>query len=310
MLGRWKEIVVLWFQGKRFEDHALEISALGELEQFQKIVTMTAEELWRAVNPGRKNLPRHFEKRTQLYLRGSIKEGESTGLSLQARAEPRSKYLTKDLFDKEFEDVKNAVEAIQKIYESQEREEPLPVSLPQELLEEYTKFGQSLLDDEAIELAPVWLPRKPAHVTRKTSERLARFIEQKHEDQVDVSGEVKEADVRQNRFQLWLDEKTCVTVKFSPEQEDQVTEALHKHRFVRVQVKGRGKRLPQGKLESVEEVSELNLQAVAFIHTLFIQLEPVFERCTCLWKYFHIGISQDCPYHFYSYVPKMIPMSR
>lgn len=266
MLGRWKEIVVLWFQGKRFEDHALEISALGELEQFQKIVTETAEELWRAVNPGRKNLPRHFEKRTQLYLRGSIKEGESTGLSLQARAEPRSKDLTKDLFDKEFEEVENAVNAVLEIYKTQENDEPLPYNLSQVTLQDYQKFGQTLRKDESIKLSKTSV-LKPQYVevTHRTRKRLARFIEQKHEDQVDVSGEVKEADVRQNRFQLWLDEKTCVTVKFSPEQEDQVTEALHKHRFVRVQVKGRGKRLPQGKLESVEEVSELNLQAVGEI---------------------------------------------
>jgi len=64
-----------------------------------------------------------LEKRTQLYLRGSIKEGESTGLSLQARAEPRSKYLTKDLFDKEFEEIENAVNAVLEIYKTQENDE-------------------------------------------------------------------------------------------------------------------------------------------------------------------------------------------
>ncbi|TET24031.1 MAG: hypothetical protein E3J71_00290 [Candidatus Stahlbacteria bacterium] len=268
MLGRWKEIVVLWFQGKRFEDHALEISALGELEQFQKIVTMTAEELWRAVNPGRKNLPRHFEKRTQLYLRGSIKEGESTGLSLQARAEPRSKDLTKDLFDKEFEEVENAVNAVLEIYKTQENDEPLPYNLSQVTLQDYQKFGQTLRKDESIKLSKTSV-LKPQYVevTHRTRKRLSRFIEEKHEDQVDVKGEVLAANVREGylQFQLWLDEKTPVTVKFSPEQEDQVTEALKNHRSVRLRVKGRGEFSPLGKLENIEGVTELNLQAAGEI---------------------------------------------
>ena len=266
MLGRWKEIVVLWFQGKRFQDPAVEISALGELSQFQKLVSKTAEELWRAANPTRKNLPRHFEDRTRLYLRGEIREGRSAGLCLEVPVKPRAKNLTPDLFEKELEEVKNAVEFIKQVYESQERKEPLPVSLSQELLGEYTKFGQSLLEDEAIELAPAWTPKKqPAKVTHRIRERLARFIEERYEDYVDITGEVKEASVRQYHFELCPDDKTWIKVNFTPEQEEQVTEALHRHRTIRVQVKGRGKRTPQGKLEVVEEVSKLNLQAVGEI---------------------------------------------
>jgi hypothetical protein len=260
----WKEIVRLKFKGRRFEDHALEISALGELKQFQEIVTETAKELWRTANPTSKYLPHHFEDRTRLYLRSPIQEGSAEVL-LEACVTPRKKVSTPDLFEKEFEDIKKAVEFAQQVYESQERDEPLPSDLSQELLQEYTKFGQGLAKDETIELTPAWVRREPVHVTFKTSARLARFLEEKHEDYVDVSGEVKEADVRQNRFQLWLDEKTCVTVKFSPEQEDQVTEALRNHRSVRLQVKGRGRRTPQGKLESVDEISELNLQAIGEI---------------------------------------------
>jgi hypothetical protein len=264
--GVWKEIVVLWFQGKRFQEPAVEISALGELSQFQKIVSTTAEELWRAANPTRKNLPKHFEDRTRLYLRGEIRKGRSAGLCLAIPVKPRAKNLTPDLFEKELEEVKNAVECIEQVYESQEREKPLPVSLSQELLGEYTKFGQSLLENEAIELAPAWTSKKqPAKVTHRTRERLTRFIESKYEDHVDITGEVTAASVRQNRFELLLDDESRVEVNFTPEQEEQVTEALHRHRTIRIRVKGTGKRTPQGKLENIEEVTDLNLQPVGEI---------------------------------------------
>ena len=141
----------------------------------------------------------------------------------------------------------------------------MPIILPQDLLDEYTKLGEGLSDDESIELSPAWMPQKPAHVTRKTSERLASFKEGKYEDQVDVSGEVLEADVRNGHFQLWLDENTSVKVSFSSEQEDLVTDALKNHRSILLQVKGRGKFSPQGKPENIEEVTELNLQAAGEI---------------------------------------------
>ncbi|MGH8607560.1 MAG: hypothetical protein ACREX9_09105 [Gammaproteobacteria bacterium] len=69
MSGNWKEVVRLRFTGDRFRDHALDLGALSELSQFQKIVAETAKALWRAANPGRERLPWHFEERTRLCLR-------------------------------------------------------------------------------------------------------------------------------------------------------------------------------------------------------------------------------------------------
>jgi len=63
MAGNWKEVARLRFRGERFRDHALDLSALAELQQFQKLVAETAKALWRAANPDRKNLPAHFARR-------------------------------------------------------------------------------------------------------------------------------------------------------------------------------------------------------------------------------------------------------
>ena len=50
-------------------------------------------------------------------------------------------------------------------------------------------------------------------------------------EMVDVSGEVLAADLTQRRFQLWLNERSHVSVLFSEAQEEQVTTALRDHKF-------------------------------------------------------------------------------
>lgn len=257
MAAKWKKIIKLTFKGARFRDHALAISALGELSQFQQIVTKTAKELWRAAYPTRSNVPPHFEERSRLYLRGAIQEGSAEVL-LEARAEN----ISPDMFEKEFEDVVRAVDYAKQVFENDEEDVPLPENLTQELLAEYTKLGESLNEDEVIELAPVWIPKKPARVTRKTSERLARFKEDTHEDQVSVTGEVMEASLRVWRFQLKLDDETWVMIPFTQKQEEEVTEALRYHRTKHLNVKGRGKFSPKGKLLSITEVAEWQTRPV------------------------------------------------
>ncbi len=79
-------------------------------------------------------------------------------------------------------------------------------------------------------------------------------------EMVDVSGEVLEADLKQRRFQLWLNERSHVSVVFSESQEEQATTALKDHKTVRMNVKGRGKVSPQGKLLEITEVEELGIQ--------------------------------------------------
>jgi hypothetical protein len=76
---------------------------------------------------------------------------------------------------------------------------------------------------------------------------------------VDVTGEVLEADVKQRKFQLWIDGQTHVLVMFSDPQEVDVTTALRDHKSVRVRVKGQAEMSPQGKLLRVTEIEELVL---------------------------------------------------
>jgi len=251
MNGYWKEVARLRFGGERYRDHALDLSALTELRQFQKMVAETAEALWRTGNPDRKNLPPHFSDRTRLCLR-RIEEGSAVA--------PLEVYYPdgqqQDFVEPETE-IEQAIGLAREVFEAVEHDLPLPERLPKPLLKEYAAWGQSLRDNELIELCLVGMP--PARITPANRVRLAAFVEAPHEDQVDLTGEVLEADIHKGQFQLWIDETTHVEVPFTEEQEQKVTTALKEHRSVRIRVLGRGRFAPSGKPLHVHEVQDLQV---------------------------------------------------
>jgi Lon protease-like protein len=253
MKGQWKEVVRLAFRGQRFEDHALDLNALGELSQFQKMVAETAEALWRTAHPDRERLPPHFEERTRLCLR-RIEEGSAVAPLEVLVEEPEQR----ELFEPEAAEIDQAIALAHEVFQAVEKDAPLPESLPKSLVSEYQQWGQRLAEDEAIELITVG--KTPARVTAAARLRLAAFADTSHEDRVDITGEVLEADIRLRHFQVWLNEKVCVKVDFSPEQEDLVTSALRDHRTLGLRIIGRGEVSPQGTLLRVTQVAELRLQ--------------------------------------------------
>ena len=252
MIGKWKEVVKLTFKGKRFRDHALDLQALGELSQFQKMLAETAKTLWRAANPNRERLPSHFEERVRLCLR-RIEDGSATA-PLEVFIEENDQ---RTFWGPEPVEIKEAVKLAHEVFEAIGADAQLPERFPRALLSEYAKWGQSLSDDEAVELH---VPdKKPARLTLVHKKRLEKYVETPHEDHVEISGEVFEADVKKGRFQLWSGGDTAVTVVFTPEQEYQVTTALKEHKTARMYVKGSGEYSPQGKLLRVLQVDELRL---------------------------------------------------
>ena len=254
MPGEWKEVLRLSFKGKRFKDHALDLTALTELGRFQKLIAETSKALWRAANPMRKNLPAHFEERTRLCLR-QIEDGSAIA--------PLEVYLdqseTPELFPPEpCDDLTRAVDLAYRVIAAAEDDVELPDEFPRELLADYSKWGESLAEDEFVEFRPSGQSRG-AKVTRVTRERLASRAESPYEDTVDVTGEVTEADVRAKRFQVVLESGNTVSVAFSEQQESDVTTALKDHRSARVQVCGRGEFLPGGCLQRILKVEKLQL---------------------------------------------------
>jgi hypothetical protein len=255
MPDEWKEVIRLRFNGDRFRGHALDLSALSELSQFQRIVAETAKALWRAANPDRERLPRHFEQRTRLCLR-KIEDGSAVAPLEVEVEEPEQK----ELWEPEPTEIEDAISLAYEVFEAVERNQPLPDRFPTPLVSEYVKWGQSLAEDEEVELAPSG--KRPARITRETRKRLATFADAPYEDATDVTGEMLEADVRQLRFPLWLDDRRAVAVAFNPDQEETVTTALRDHRSLRMRVVGRGQYAPSGQLQRIEQVESLEIVSV------------------------------------------------
>ena len=252
MSGNWKEIVRLRFTGDRFRDHALDLRALGELSQFQKMVAETAKVLWRAANPDRDRLPKHFEERTRLCLR-KIEDGSATApLEVFIEEEEQG-----ELFESEPVEANDAVALAYEVFEALEKNTVLPDRFSQSLVGEYEKLGQTLTDEEEIEITPP--NRTPVHLTVVSRSRLSVFAQQGYEARVEVSGHVLEADVKRQRFQLWLNEKTQVIVSFTAEQEDEVTTALKEHQRLSLHIKGIGQHSATGELIKIEDIDEMSL---------------------------------------------------
>ncbi len=261
----WQEVVRLKFKGERFRDHALDLTAVTELRQFQKIVAETAKALWRAANPNRERLPAHFENRTRLCLR-KIEEGSAVA-PLEVFVEDASQA---DLWEPELQQIKDAIALVRDVFDSVEHDRPLPERVPKDLVPDYLDWGRTLGTDEAIEIAPHGPTTKIAQVNARSRDRLARFVEAPHVATVEITGQVLEADVRQRHFQLWVDENTLVTANFTEAQEELVTSALKEHRSVRVKVRGRADVSPQGKPLRFTEVEEL----------VMLQPEPTLDSST------------------------------
>jgi hypothetical protein len=250
MAGQWKEVVRLRFKGDRFRDHALDLGALSELSQFQKIIAETSKALWRGANPDRERLPRNFEERTRLCLR-RIEDGSATApLEVYIEEEPQAA-----MWESEPHEISEAIDLAHEVFEAVERDSPLPERFPKELLAQYADWGKSLAEDEEVEIQRSG--KQPTRFTHRTRVLLSDFCDVPKTDFVDVTGEVLEADVKQRRFQLWIDAKSHISVTFSESQEVEVTTALRDHKSVRARVKGHAEMSPQGKLLRVTEIEEL-----------------------------------------------------
>lgn len=287
MPGKWKEVVRLHFKGRRFKDHALDLSALKELQHFQKMVEDTAEALWRAANPERERIPKNFKDRTRLCLR-QIEDGSAaTPLEIYIEEEPQQA-----LWVEEPGELKEAVDLAMEVFKAAHSEEPLPERFPKKLLNEYALWGRSLSEEESLEMT------KPEHapvaVSPGAREHLSALADAPYEDALEVTGQVLEADVHRKTFQLWLDDKRNVRVAFNPEQESLITTALKDYQSVRLEIRGRGLYSAQGILQAVSQVSGIQYVEVG---------PPCFDATAPQIEDVILAISKQIPDEEWNKVP-------
>jgi hypothetical protein len=103
------------------------------------------------------------------------------------------------------------------------------------------------------------------------------MCKQEHETQyVDLIGEIRLADLDQGLFVLRLDDGSKVESRFSTEQEELVTAALHEHATRRVRVKGYVEPDANGGRARITKIDELSLEAASRV-----EIKPkksIFEK--------------------------------
>lgn len=250
MREKWKEVARLRFMGGRFHDRALDVNALGEVQRFLSLIEATAKEQWYSANPEKQRLPAHFEERCRVYLR-RISKGSSVAV-LEARTEDAGQT---EFLDRDAEDAIAASTLAYRAFNAIAQDRPLPDEFPKHLVAQFLEFGRSLREDERIEIRATGKKRfvlfRPEHRSRWN-----QFEAKPYTDSLQIEGEVVEADVRQGRFQVWVDGKAIV-VPFSSEQETFVTTALRNHHSFRISVSGKAEFSPDGKPIRMIEALEL-----------------------------------------------------
>ena len=250
MRRQTREIAHLCFKGARYDGRALDAAALEELVQFQKIVTEMARAIWKKGRPDRERLPRNFEECTQFVFR-RIEDG-STIVPLEISSDS-----DQDLWGYQHE----VVEAVNLIYGAfvavNRDEEPLPEGVPRKVLPSLAAFGKKLLGSAEIQFAPP--DREMTPVSPKARQRLDTMAKDSYVDELEITGLVLEADVRQRRFQIWMEDGTNAQVRFTEQQKSEVATALEGRTSIQLLVKGYGKFHTDGLLKQIQNVEYLEV---------------------------------------------------
>lgn len=271
MIRRIQDLTTLRFDGPRFEDHSLEIDVLPELIAYKKLLIETAKELWRKKNPGRERLPRGFEDSIAIKF-FQLGDG-STAIPLKREYEvPDGGTLPLGLED-EFDE---AAEAIEEGIDAAAQDRPLPDVLPRNVIPFFEALGKSLRPQESI-CARARRRNLEVRYTPTVRNRLMQWVESIYEDFVDLTGEVRAANVDGYNFTLRQDDGRKITGVFAPEQETLITSALSEHSSVRLRVKGVAEFSRQdGVLKRIVRIDDV--QVVPAGEPQYVQTEkPIWE---------------------------------
>lgn len=224
----------LRFDGERFDEHALDVECLGELRAYRDLVLACADAIWHRENPDRQRLDRGFEARFALRLTDI---GDGSAVATLKRVVPKAEL---DFVSNARDEFDEAAGLIDGAIAAAAGDRLLPAEFPSDVVPLFASFGRSLREGESIFLKSRTSAAEAPYTTG-VRDRLAKWVTQLYEDNVDLVGEVTASNVRSGAFELTLEVGGVrVAGKFSPEQEATVLEALRDHRKLRLRVKGVG----------------------------------------------------------------------
>jgi hypothetical protein len=206
---------------------------LSEIASYKKLLVETAKSIWRERHPDRKNLQKGFEEQIRLKI-FSLEPGSVTVPITRVWKQDGSQMN----LDIESDEVDEAADLIEESIESAAKERNLPDRLPSGVIPLFSEFGKSLEPGEAISVKSP-KRKQPARYTSAVREKLANWQEKTYEDEVELVGEVRLADLDGRKFVLKMQNDDKIRGEFQPEQESLVTLALREHDSRRLRIKGR-----------------------------------------------------------------------
>lgn len=254
-----RPLVTHTFKGKRFEDHGLDLDALPDLHAYKELLVTTAKELWRRHHPDRQRLPKNFED--SLCLKFYKLEAGGVAVPIVRELEVSDQVELWSTYEPD--ELDEAVLLVARAISAAESNQPLPEEFPKHVIPLFETYGTTLRQDESFELQPEGASFTASY-NRRSRERLLQFGAVSYTDQVDLSGEVRAVDLA-GRFEIRLGDGTRVPARFSPEQEDLVTEGLRDHATRRLRVKGTAEFNSDGHIKAIVAVSALSIQPVGVV---------------------------------------------
>jgi len=97
-----------------------------------------------------------------------------------------------------------------------------------------------------------------------------------HKRPVELRGEVRAADLDGRQFSLRLDDGTKIVAKFTTEQEQTITEALHEHATRRLRLKGKAEVARTGRIKRVASVESLAVEPAETVKPVSAA-KPIWE---------------------------------
>lgn len=271
MAKKRRDVVTHTFKGSRFDDHGLDLDVLPDLLAYKTLLVETAKELWRRKHPDRQRLPKGFED--SLALKFYELQAGSTAVPLVREIEYQDGQLE---FEPPQDELDEAVVMIADTIDAVSDGSSLPDALPKSVIPLFSSYGKTLRDDESFELE---LPNRTKRVryTVRIRDEVARRAQDAYEDLVELTGEVRAADLDGCNFVLRLGDGTKVPGKFTPDQEAMIVEALREHAEQRLKLTGQGEFDPvTSALKRVLSVTQLSVQALGGL-TFDAAATPIWE---------------------------------
>lgn len=277
MRRRAFDLTTLTFKGPRFEDHGLDIEVLPELIAYKNLLVAMAKHLYLQHRPERERVQKGFEGSINIKFYGIGQNCCTVPLKRVVEFEDDHLIMQPD------DEIEEAAELIDLGIDAASSGQPLPENFPRDVLEHFDDFGRTLTEGHSIALKARKCPKEVCY-TPEVRDRLVSWIERVYEDNVDLKGEIRLADLDGCKFRIRLDDGSKIDGRFEPDQEALITDALHEHTTRRLRVQGTAEyRQSDRKIRCIRTVRSINLLPVGD-DPYDPTARPIWERVTEIGK--------------------------